>query len=324
MSKVSIMTCLLVVAGCQPSRADRDATVDGGGADSSVSAVRDASGPRGSLDAGALDAGAVDADAAEEGAIRDASTTADAAVERTEDAGFEDAGFEDAAADPTDLSRIAGWSIRKRLITASGADILLEEALVSLSSASPTPSRLVVIGTSAAPNRSWTAPLETYISDFCAHPSGAASVVLLDRNGNVSFVRLDQDLAPLDTLAVHDPQIANDPHVSDAGALDLVAKSLIEDAARLGCAGEDVVATVFTSWNSVIAYRASFVTGAWTEPERTLVEPPFRAHAEPADRRQLRHLRRDDRMVPFAASTSMKMATPISPSGRARAVFATT
>jgi hypothetical protein len=281
--------CLFVVAGCRPSEADQHVMVDGGGtgrADSSVDAIRNASELPDSLDAGAADGDV----------MCDASATADAAVDGAEpphddaghlpfDGGVEDAsdgdgGVEDvgdgAATSGTEFSRIVDWSVRKRLATTTGADIVLEEALVSLASVSPTPSRLVILDMGGAAVRSWSAPRETYISDFCVHPSGAASVVLLDRNGNVSLVRLNQDLAALGTLAVHDARVASDPHVSDAGALDLVANRLSEDAARIGGVGEDVVATVFTSWNSVIAYRASFsaVASAWAEPQRTLVEPP--------------------------------------------------
>ena len=126
----------------------------------------------------------------------------------------------------------------------------------------------------ARAGRSWTAPDGTYISDFCVHASGAASAVLLGAGGSVSLVRLDENLVPLKTVQVHDPDIAEDPHVTDAGALDLVANQLTLDGARIASVGEDVVAAVFTSWNSVIAYRASFSNGAWSEPQRTLVEPP--------------------------------------------------
>ena len=103
---------------------------------------------------------------------------------------------------------------------------------------------------------------------------GAASAVLVGAGGRVSFVRLNLALLPLTTLVVHDAAIAGDPHVDDAGVLDLVANQLTLDGARIASVGEDVVAAVFTSWNSVVAYRASISNGTWTEPQRTLVEPP--------------------------------------------------
>jgi hypothetical protein len=43
---------------------------------------------------------------------------------------------------------------------------------------------------------------------------------------------------------------------------------------RIASSGEDVWLTVFTSWNSVIAYHASFTSGTWSAPRRTLIEPP--------------------------------------------------
>jgi hypothetical protein len=257
---------LFMVAGCSASEAPTTA-VDGGGtgrADSSIDVIWDASEPTDSRDAGAADVdvtrdASASADAAADGAAaphNDAGTgLIDGAVEDAEGA-VEDA-ESDAASEGEELSRIVGWSVRKRLATTSGADILLEEALVNLASVSPAPSKLVVLNAGGAAVRSWTAPGETSIADFCVHPSGAASLVLLDRSGDVSLVRLDQDLAALGTLTVHDARIASDPHVTDAGALDLVANRLTEDAARIGAVGEDVVATVFTSWNSVIARSAA-------------------------------------------------------------------
>jgi hypothetical protein len=62
--------------------------------------------------------------------------------------------------------------------------------------------------------------------------------------------------------------------VTGAGALDLRANALTNDAAQIASVDEAVVAVVSSSWSSVIAYRTSFADGAWTPPQRTLIEPP--------------------------------------------------
>ncbi len=170
-----------------------------------------------------------------------------------------------------ELTRVPGWSVRKRIGSSAG-DVLLEEVLFGLAS-EPGASRLRIPAGASTPERSWVAPSGSYISDFCRHPSGALSAVTIAQDRTVSMVRLEADLTFLSEATIHDSAIAQDPHVTDAGALDLLANGLAPDAARIADVGEDVVVAVFSSWYSVIAYRASFVD-VWSTPQRTLIEPP--------------------------------------------------
>lgn len=172
------------------------------------------------------------------------------------------------------LLRISGWSVRKRVRTEGGADLVLEEVLTSYLDSLPRPMRLRRITSDGATIRSWTAPAGSVLSDFCEHPSGAISAILIAPDRTPSLERLAPDLTSLGNWVMHDPLIASDPHVSDAGALDLLANGFAWDAARVASLGEAVVAVVDTSWNSIIAYRTSFSNGAWAQPQRTLIEPP--------------------------------------------------
>jgi hypothetical protein len=96
---------------------------------------------------------------------------------------------------------VPGWSVRKRVRSATGQDLVVEEIPASFTVTLTGPSRVRILGAALAAN-------------------GFAS-----------------------------------------------------DAARIAAVGEDVVAVVDTSYNSIVAYRASFA-GAWSAPRRTLVEPP--------------------------------------------------
>lgn len=231
---------------------------------------------RDAIDAGghAMDAGS--GPTPDAGPSPDAAPSQDATLEAgpaVDDAGHDsdDAEIPDRA-EP--ISLVQDWSVRKRLRSRANEDLLLEEQLTDLASAVPKPSRIVRLAPDAATLPSWSAPQGQYISDFCVHPSGAVSAVIAGEGGSVSLVRLDEHLALLATAVIHDPEIASDPHVPDAGVVDLVGNQLLLDPARIGSVGEDVVAAVFSSFNSLIAYRASFAAGAWSAPQRTLIEPP--------------------------------------------------
>jgi hypothetical protein len=202
------------------------------------------------------------------------ASPADSFVDASE-AGVVDGGFQDEGdtllGEPSTL--VPGWSVRKRLRSAAGRDLVLEEVPVSFTVASFAASRVRLLAADTFQERSWVGPDGTHLSDVCWHPSGEVSAVLVASDSTVSLARLDPDLVPLSILAIEDPAIETDPNVNDAGALDLRANGFASDAARIGAIGEEVVAVVDTSWNSVVAYRASFAS-AWSFPRRTLLEPP--------------------------------------------------
>ena len=199
-------------------------------------------------------------------------STPDASPPVGTDSGEHDAGVEDPG--PSFL-RVPGWSVRKRIRPSPLDDVVLEETLESFADASPPPTRVRRLPSASVPERSWSAPADAYISDFCRQPSGAFSVVLVGADRTMTLVRLSADFMPLGSARVRDPGIAGDPHVTtDAGVAELLTNGFALDAARIASVGEDVVATVVSSWNSIIAYRAAFANGAWSEPKRTLVEPP--------------------------------------------------
>jgi hypothetical protein len=169
---------------------------------------------------------------------------------------------------------VPGWSVRKRIRSGAGRDLVLEEIPTSYTVTLTGATRVRLLGAGDAPERSWVAPDGVYISDACWHPSGEVSAVLLGGDRGVSLARLAADLTPVAVDALHDPAVATDPHAAEeGGAQDLLANALASDAARIGAVGEDIVAVVDTSYNSIVAYRVSFA-GAWSAPRRTLVEPP--------------------------------------------------
>jgi hypothetical protein len=182
----------------------------------------------------------------------------------------------DAAADAGAPTGVAGWSVRKRFRSTAGADLVLEEVPFSYTVTLGGASRLRLLADARGPERQWTPPDGAYIAGACWHPSGEVSAVLLDADRTVSLARLRADLTTLSVAAVHDPAIARDPNANDAGAQDLLANGFAPDAAQIAGSGEDVVAVVDTSWNSIVAYRASYsdASGAWSTPSRTLLEPP--------------------------------------------------
>jgi hypothetical protein len=239
--------------------------------DAAVSAPQDASmdGAAAPYDSSTGDSARLD-DASRDVAAAPFDASRDAAAAPV-DAGQSEAGEVDAS---TLYLRIPGWSVRKRIRSEDGKDMLLEEVLSSFADPMPGSMRIRMLSSGGATEHSFTAPSGSVLSDFCRHPSGAISAILIAQNRIVSLEQLSPDLTPLGTLEMHDPLIASDPHVTDAGAIDLLANGLAPDAARVASVGEAVVATVDTSWNSIVAYRASFSNGTWSELERTLIEPP--------------------------------------------------
>ena len=169
------------------------------------------------------------------------------------------------------LVLVPGFSERKRLRGASNRDVALEEQLTGFASLTLPPTRLRTL---TGKERTWLAPEDTYISDFCLHPSGEVSAIVVSVAHVISVVRLRAKLSLLGASELHDPGVAGDPHAAAAGVTDLLGNSLAQDPARIGANGEKSFAVVVSSINAVIGYRLTFVAGAWSAPERTLLEPP--------------------------------------------------
>lgn len=281
----------LLLAACFAVACDSDTSNPRGVADASrdASSVRDADVRR--PDATALDGGYSYRDAAPENdaTVADASADAGKHDDVDVDAGKRDGSAPivvdsstsdaaDAEAGEAPLVKIPGWSVRKRM-HAQGGDIALEQVLMSFVVADPGRSRIERIRSNGVADRSFDAPDGAFITDFCMHPSGEISALLVvGEERSVSLVRLDASLSPLSVTPVRDPEVANDLPLdpsSDPGApTDLFVNGLATDAARIAPAGEDVVFVVYTSRYSVVAYRSSYANGVWSTPVRTLVEPP--------------------------------------------------
>jgi hypothetical protein len=166
-------------------------------------------------------------------------------------------------------------SVRKRVRSPAGRDLVLEETLAGFAATTSPKTRIRRLTSSLHTAARWDAPDATYISDFCVHPSGELSVALISDDRIVSLVRLDSALHELGAKELHDPDAANDPHASDAGITDLVASGLAIDAARIGANGEAVFTVVVSNFYALIGYRQSFASGDWSAPARTLIEPPI-------------------------------------------------
>jgi hypothetical protein len=235
--------------------------------------VRDAAPEAAAHDAAAEQDAAAAQDAAAE---RDAAAAQDAAAH--DDAAEQDAAAEhDATAADPDLvlpdSLVPGWAVRKRVRSKDGVDVVLEERLSSFVDELPGAARLRMLMSDGSASF-WNVPSGARLSDFCLHPSGAMTAILIAPDRTVSLERLSPSLTPIGTLLMRDPLLKNDPHVTDDGDLDLKVNGLARDAAHVAAVDEAIVAVVDTSWNSVIAYRSSISNGLWTEPARTLIEPP--------------------------------------------------
>ncbi len=163
------------------------------------------------------------------------------------------------------------WSAHRRMRTAAGDDVVLEEQLTSFT-IGPGPTRVRRLD--APGSAPWDAPQGLFIEDAALHPSGAVTAVLVDDHLGVWIARLAPDLALLQLAHLEDPAIASDPF-PDAGIpppTSLVANSLPRDSVRVAPDGEGAVVAVTTTLESVILYRISFST-RWEAPVRTLVTP---------------------------------------------------
>jgi len=172
------------------------------------------------------------------------------------------------------LALVPGESERKRVRNAAGRDIVLEEELVGFASPVWPRTRLRTLSSTLETSHEWSAPDNSYVTDFCLHPSGELTVVLIADTHVFSLVRLAPDLSVLGEAEVHDPAVATDPHADATGVTDLEGNGLVLDPAHVAAAGEDAFFVAVTTIDAVIGYRVSFADGAWSAPERTLIEPP--------------------------------------------------
>lgn len=241
--------CLLGACGASPQGPGASRTGEDPGVDVGVDAGSQA-GPDAGIDAGpdaGSDAGAPDAGV---------------------DAGV-DAGSDGGQGAPT-FERTPGWSLRRRMRSASGNDVALEEQLASFTVPAGA-SRIRRRDLAGSP--SWNAPQGLVIEDAALHPSGTVSAVLVDEAFGVWLARLAPDLALLQLEKLDDPAVANDPIPPGAPPPStLVANPLPRDSVRAAADGEDVVVAVTTSLESVLLYRIAFSTH-WEPPRRTLVLP---------------------------------------------------
>src|SRR5262249_3197008 len=92
------------------------------------------------------------------------------------------------------FDEVPGWSVRKRSLSTTGEDFLLEEKLQGFVEAAPGASRVRIPARDGAPERTFSAPDAQYLSDACQHPSGQVSAVLVGQDQSVSLARLAPDL----------------------------------------------------------------------------------------------------------------------------------
>jgi len=172
------------------------------------------------------------------------------------------------------ILRVANWSIRKQIVTPTNEHAVLEETLQSFFEAAAAPSRLRVLTAKGVQRAIWTPPAGNYISDFARHPQGEFSAVLIADDHSVSVVRLASDLKQLALARIDDPEVAHDPHASEAGVTELLSSGLALDPARIAAFGDAALVTVVSNVNAVISYRIRFAAAGFAAPARTLIEPP--------------------------------------------------
>lgn len=266
---------LLLAVGCgddaQPKPAHAGAAGSGARAGSGThddggNTARSAGGAPSDAGSAGTRGGSVDAGAAGE--------SAGGAGEAVGGAGEQGSAGEVGAA-PTEvpLLLVPSESERKR-VRAAGHDIVLEEELVGFASTLPPKTRIRTLNDKLETGGQWSAPEHEYISDFCLHPSGELTVVLISDAHVFSLVRLAPELGELGRAELHDPAVATDPHAAETGETDLAGNGLALDPARVAAAGEGAFVVAVSTLDAVIGYRVSFAGAAWSAPQRTLIEPP--------------------------------------------------
>src|SRR5215813_767949 len=151
------------------------------------------------------------------------------------------------------FERSEGWSVRRRMRSPSGTDVVLEERLTSFTIAPPWPSRIRRVDSAGA--TPWDAPSGLFIEDAALHPSGAVTAVLVDTDFAVWLARLSPDLTLLDLARLSDPDIVHDPLPGTGGITpptDVTANALPRDSVRTASDGEETVVVVLTPLESVL------------------------------------------------------------------------
>jgi hypothetical protein len=169
-------------------------------------------------------------------------------------------------------TRVSGRSIA-RLAVASARVVLLEETLTGFDQVAPGPRTVHAIDRGSSMEASWQPDASVRIADAVVHSSGAVSVAIVDDQRQISVIALGADLVPRATLRLVDAQVALDPP-ADPGTPDLAANGATGESVRIGALGDDVVVAVFTSRNSVVAYRLHLGDAGYQLCWRSLVEPP--------------------------------------------------
>jgi hypothetical protein len=179
----------------------------------------------------------------------------------------------DAAVAPSwPLLETPGFSAA-RLAVAPARVLILEERLTGFDVPAPGPRRVRAIDRSSFAERSWAPDATSRIADIALHASGKLSLAVVDESHAIAIVTLDEELRPVSDTSLVDPQAALDPIAGGPADADLRASTATADSVRIATVGEDVAVTVFTSRNSVVAYRLHLVDGVWATTWRALVEP---------------------------------------------------
>jgi len=150
----------------------------------------------------------------------------------------------------------------------------LEERLHALTDPGPD-RKLVLLDAGGAQVAQYVPPAGWSLIDFARHPSGETTVALAAAR-DVKLVRLDRLAAPLDELAVTDPQAATDPFYDNGGVHDdtSLLPFYTRDAVRIAPLGEGVAMALRTGRNAVVAYRFDHAAAqGYVRAWRTLVEP---------------------------------------------------
>src|SRR5215471_13964911 len=157
---------------------------------------------------------------------------------RTPPAAGNDAGQ---ASNGPSFEQTAGWSPRRRMRSATGTDVLVEEQLNTFTVSAFGASRIRRVDGPGV--GSWNAPQGLFIEDAALHPSGSVSAVLVDAAFAVWLARLGPDLTLLGLDQLADPAIADDPFpiVGAPPPSDLTANALPRDSVRSAADGEEAV-----------------------------------------------------------------------------------
>jgi len=107
------------------------------------------------------------------------------------------------------------------------------------------------------------------------HPSGDWSATVVAADYTVWLVRGSAAGSVKSRILLTDLELPGDRNAwnGTTAPTQLLVALLTEDSVRLAAAGEHVVVTLTSRWNSVLAYRWSWQDGAWVRGPRTLLSP---------------------------------------------------